>query len=159
MSSTVLKLIPTDMRHVPSTETHQKALEVLVELTRGWEPEATAFGRLEYIDPGEDIEAIICPRCQARLEMDWALEDSKHSEWYSDIVEQEQACGPDSLQVVTPCCQQTVRFTELQFVDAGFAMFELTVLDPGIDYPMSAEMLSNVEAALGCPLKQVWAHY
>ena len=42
---------------------------------------------------------------------------------------------------------------------AGFATFELQVMDPEIDYPMSSEMQSKVEAARGYPLKQVWARY
>ena len=130
-----------------------------MELTGGWEPEAKVYYRLEYVDPGEYIEAIICPRCGMRLKMDWLPEDEPYYGWYGDIVQQEQEEGAESLQVVTPCCKQSVPFKELQFIEGGFAMFELQVSNPEIDYPMPAEMQSKVEAILGCRVTQIWARY
>ncbi len=159
MSDTVLKLIPTEPRHVPAAETHEKALEVLVELTQGWEPEAQVFDQLQYIDPDEWIEAINCPRCGKRLELDGKPEHEAYWDWYNEIVEQEEEHGAESLQVVMPCCKASVPFTDLQIVNGGFAMFELQVSDPEVDCPMPADMQSKVEQAVGCRLKQVWARY
>jgi hypothetical protein len=159
VSYTLLKIIPADRRHLPPAETHEPALDLLAELTQGSEPEVRVFDRVQFIDPGENIEAMICPRCGNRLAMNWTPEHTAYFEWYGDIVEEEESVGADFYNVVTPCCRQSVPFADLQFVEGGFAMFELQVMDPEIDYPMSGEMQSKVEAALGCPVKQVWARY
>jgi|SRR5688572_1521218 len=84
MSDHVLKIIPTDRRHVPARDTHEPALELLLELAPGEMPEVRASEKLMYIDAGEALERIVCPRCRS------ALDRYKEpiSEWYAQIDEE-----------------------------------------------------------------------
>jgi hypothetical protein len=159
MSETLLRLIPVDPRHVPPPETHQPALALLEQLVPGEETEVRVYEKLEYMDPGEWIEAVICPRCGTRLVMDWSPEHTPYFEWYCDVVHQADQLGAESTQVVMPCCQANLPFAALRFEDAGFARFQLAIWNPDIDCPMPAEHQGQLEAVLGCGLRQVWGRY
>jgi hypothetical protein len=157
MSTHVLKIIPTDRRYVPAQETHEPALKLLEELAPG-ETEVNTYENLQYIDAGEALERIVCPRCRSALSL---YKDPAIMDWYEQIVEEDtEKGGVESVNVITPCCNANVPFEELEFEEGGFALFELAVWDPDLpEYQLPASSMAELEKALGCALKQVWAHY
>lgn len=159
MSDTVLKLIPIDRHYVPPQDRHQPALDLLRRLTKGWEPEVRVHQDVEYVDAGESLNAVICPRCGIRLPMDGLPENERYADWYSDIVQEEVEKGLGKVRVIMPCCQAVVPFADLNFDDGGFARFELVVSNPGINYPLPAEHQAQIEALLSCKVRQLWARY
>lgn len=59
-----------------------------------------------------------------------------------------------------PCCSQSVAATALTFDwPAGFAKFELWMMDPNIAENLDDDQLEKLESVLGCELMQVRAHY
>jgi hypothetical protein len=155
MSDHLLKVIPTDRRYLPAPETHQPALKLLQELAAG-EGEVRASEKLMYIDAGEALERIVCPRCRSALDR----YEEPINEWYSQIDEELTEKDVESLNVITPCCSASVPFEELGFEDGGIARFELVIWNPDLpDYQLPASSMAELEKVLGCSLKQVWAHY
>jgi hypothetical protein len=156
MSDHVLKIIPTDRRHVPARETHAPALELLLELVPGEMPEVKESEKLMYIDAGEALERIVCPRCRSALDR----YQEPIAEWYAQIDAELAQKDVESLNVVTPCCNTNVPFEELEFEDGGIARFELVIWNPDLqEYQVPATAMGELEKVLGCSLKQVWAHY
>ena len=156
MSDHVLKIIPADRRHVPAAETHAPALKLLLELAPGEMPEVRASDTLRYIDAGEALEWVVCPRCRSRLNV---LEEP-HQEWFWNIDKEVSRHGVEAVVATPPCCNEKVPFGELEFEDGGIARFELVVWNPDLDdYKLPANSMARLEKALGCALKQVWAHY
>lgn len=155
MSDHLLKVIPTDRRYLPAPETHQPALKLLQDLAPG-EGEVRASEKLMYIDAGEALERIVCPRCRSALDR----YEEPINEWYSQIDEELTEKDVESLNVITPCCSASVPFEELGFEDGGIAHFELVIWNPDLpDYQLPASSMAELEKVLGCSLKQVWAHY
>jgi hypothetical protein len=155
MSDHLLKVIPTDRRYLPARETHQPALKLLQEHAPG-EGEVRASEKLMYIDAGEALERIVCPRCRSILDR----YKEPINEWYSQIDEELTEKDVESLNVITPCCNASVPFEELGFEDGGIARFELVIWNPDLpDYQLPASSMAELEKVLGCSLKQVWAHY
>jgi len=156
MSDHVLKIVPTDRRYVPAPETHASALKLLLQLAPGEMPEVRASEKLLYIDAGEALEWIVCPKCRSRLNV---LEDP-HQEWCWAIEKQVSQQGVESVTVTVPCCKTSVPFGELDFEDGAIARFELVIWNPDVDeYQLPDSSMAQLEKALGCALKQVWAHY
>jgi hypothetical protein len=155
MSDHVLKVIPADRRYLPARETHAPALKLLQELAPG-EGEVRSSEKLMYIDAGEALEKIVCPRCRSALD----VYKEPVSEWYSQIDEELTQNDVESLNVVTPCCNASVPFSELEFEDGGIARFEIVIWNPDLpEYRVPASSMAELETVLGCSLKQVWAHY
>ena len=155
MSDHILKIIPADRGHVPPPETHETALKLLEQLAPG-ETEVKVSEKLQYIDAGEALAWIVCPRCRTRLDM--YLEP--HAAWYSRIDEQLSKNEVESITVEVPCCNAGVPFTELELEDGGFARFEIAIWNPDVgEYQLPASSMALLEEALGCKLRQVWAHY
>jgi hypothetical protein len=157
MSDYMLKIIPTDCRYVPARETHEPARELLEELLDA-ETDVRVYENLQYIDAGEALETIVCPRCISVLSL---YKEPAIMDWYDQIAEEEAEKGSvESLNVITPCCNANVPFEELEFKEGGFALFELAVTDPDLpDRELPPSSIAELEKALGCALKQVWAHY
>lgn len=42
---------------------------------------------------------------------------------------------------------------------AGFARFELSIWNPGVDGPLSLDIIQKLEDHLKCKLIEIWAHY
>jgi hypothetical protein len=76
---------------------------------------------------------------------------------YIDAGRTEQSA--DGVRTVMPCCGVEVPFEAVRFGHSGFAVFELVVSNPDADYPLGSEVVGQLEAVLGCPLRQVWARY
>ena len=155
MSDHILKIIPADRRHVPPPEAHGPALSLLEQLAPG-EAEVQVSEKLLYIDAGEALEWIVCPRCRTRLNR----YQEPNAEWYAQVDEELSRSDVESLTVKVPCCKADVPFSELELEDGGFARFEIAIWNPDVgEYQLPASSMTQLEEVLGCPLRQVWAHY
>src|SRR5262245_27222130 len=160
MSTSVLKIIPTDQDYVPSAEQQANAVAVFREMAPYGEIEARVHEDLEFIDAGEYCGYVFCPSCANRVAINPFEGTDLAQEWYYNLVEAITARTPlRQIQTTMPCCGASVALTSLQFdMPAGFARFELCATDPDIESStLGAEQLNKLEVALGCRLTQIEA--
>ncbi len=75
-----LKIIPTSPNHVPrEADSQARRCVARVVLPDGEEFESEVYDKTEFIDQGENIEAVICPSCKKRLNLDHFNEDDPMS--------------------------------------------------------------------------------
>jgi hypothetical protein len=159
MSDTVVKVIPADSRHVPPVAVRQPALDLLISLAPKCEdPGIRVHRKVQYVDAGEYEEGATCPGCGQHLTFNYFVEEDKAADWYRDIVHRTERHA-QGVQTEMPCCGAEVPFEQVRFDNSGFAKFELVVSNPGIPYPLPDEAMRQLEAVVGCPLRQVWARY
>lgn len=109
--------------------------------------EAGWYDQVRFIDCGENFEEVRCPHCGALLLEGW--QDSMDAAFESLF---------QDLRVTLPCCDRPGSLADLEYDwPQGFASFELRASD-ATDF-LRPEALSEVEAALGTPLRQVLARY
>lgn len=122
--------------------------------------QAEIYDEIEFIDQGENIEAVICPACEKRLEMDHFTEGDPIVAWWYDLSEVMEEAAVASITTKMPCCGQVVRMMDLEFDwPAGFARFELSVMNPNEADNLTELQLHELEQILDCQLRQVRAHY
>lgn len=161
MSDDYLKIIPADTHHVPPVERHIKAVEYLKDLLPGGE-ECTVdvYDTVQFIDQGGNMEAIICPACGARHEIDHSSDEDPVLQWWCTLGDQMELRPAESIVTTTSCCRAQVRLIDLEFDwPAGFARFELSIRNPNISENLATPQLAELETILGCALRQVRAHY
>jgi uncharacterized protein YbaR (Trm112 family) len=161
MSDDYLKIIPTSPDLVPPKRTHKKALALLESLfPDGEEFQAETYDEVEFIDQGENIEAVICPACKKRLVLDHFTEGDSIVEWWYELSDAMGETAVDAVSTKMPCCGRIVRALDLEFDwPAGFARFELNVMNPNVAENLTESQLRELEQILGCPLRQIRAHY
>lgn len=161
MSDDYIRLIPAEPTYVPPSHLHQKALEHLERLLpKGEDFEVHTYDAVTFIDQGENLEAIVCPSCGTRMKLEHFVEDDPTRVWWDELWDRLDEHPAESVSMVIPCCGATVKAMDLTFDwPAGFARFELSVLNPNISENLSAAQLAGLESILGCQLRQVWAHY
>jgi hypothetical protein len=150
MSTNLLRIIPTDPAWTPNERAAGDALAALRDLAPGASAtEAVRHDDVTFVDQGANFEAVRCPACGAELDVDWWQEamEAAHRVRFADLA------------VVVPCCGVPASLNELDYDwPAGFARFVLEARDPGRQGPTDEE-LARVTAALGHPVRVIWAHY
>jgi hypothetical protein len=161
MSDDVLKIVPTDFEHVPSEEAQQQAILALEEILPDGEMcEAQSYEHIEFIDCGENLQAIECPKCGARTTLNYSSDEDPGMMLWEQINDRLENTSPSKARVQMPCCSAEVPLTNLQFDwPATFARFELSIYNPNVSENLTPEQLSRLEDILGCKLIQVRAHY
>ncbi|OZG71835.1 hypothetical protein BTA51_19635 [Hahella sp. CCB-MM4] len=162
MSDNYLKLIPTDSQFVPDESTYHDAIACLEKLTpHGEKVRLEVYSHLTFIDQGQNFEEIICPTCKAVLRDNIDLAGKTDCQKVFDqIGVQIENETLENSGIKMPCCNSEVKATDLIFNwPAGFARFELSVLNPGIAGSLSDGDVSQLSRILGCKLMQIWAHY
>ena len=161
MSDDVLKIVPADSSHVPPAETHQRAVLALEALLPDGEMcEAQTYDKIEFIDCGENLEAIVCPACVSRTALDYFSEADPGMQLWEQINDRLEDTPPSEANIQMPCCSATVPLTAIQFDwPAAFAQFELSIYNPNVSDNLSPDDLSQLEAIFGCKLVQIRAHY
>ncbi|MGI9235560.1 MAG: hypothetical protein ACR2RD_18155 [Woeseiaceae bacterium] len=161
MSDDVLKIIPSDCQFVPDAGTHTKAVQLLESMLPDGEMcEVESFDNVEFIDAGSNLEAILCPACGDRFELDPFTEGDAGMTWWYKVQDSMMGITVEDLQTTMPCCNASIPFTTLSFDwAAGFARFELSIWNPNISRTLNEEELTKLERTLGCELRQVRAHY
>jgi hypothetical protein len=160
MSVTYLKIIPADIRLVPRETAHGEIVRLVEEaFPAAEEIELHAYGHPVFVDQGQNLNAILCPACEVRLEFANQEVDPLRDWWY----EMSDPLGETSVAHVLlemPCCRAVVPFAALQFDwPAGVASFEIAVMDPGVAETPSLEWRRRVEALIGGPIRFIWAAY
>lgn len=159
MSDTVLKVVPVDPRHVPAVATQRQALHLLIRFAPKCEdPDIRIHREVQYIDAGENEEGATCPRCGHRLSFDWSPEHEAEMDWYREMVHRTEQSA-EGIRTVMPCCRAEIPFEEVRFESSGFGKFEMVISNPDTPHPLSAEAMQQLEAVVGCRLRQVWAYY
>jgi hypothetical protein len=153
VSVNFLRLIPTDPFWEPDEVPARRALAVLGKLAPATEVlELKRFEGVVFVDAGANLEQVKCPYCSAVLQWDWLGEEM-------DTVHLAGIAVPEDLCVTTPCCRRRASLNDLRYHwPAGFARFELSAMSPGRGFLRETER-AQVEAAVGHPLRQIWAHY
>ena len=156
MSDNYLRLVPSDPALVPSKEVATTFVNLVGNaLPDAHEVLAESYGHPVFIDQGANLESIICPSCETTLPLD---SESNRDWWYevSDDLENEDI---RAVEVCMPCCGVVVPFEQLRFDwPAAVASFEISILNPNVR-ALPVDLLAELERALGCEIKQVWAHY
>jgi hypothetical protein len=161
MSDSYLRIFPTDPGFIPSEAATRAALGILKPAV----PEADGIKTKTYkypafIDQGENFEAVICPACRARLDVDSDSDQDPAVVWWHNMADSLTEQNLATLEVTMPCCGATVTFATLTFHwPAGVASFELSIQNPNLCGPIPPEIMQQLEAALGCSLRQIMAHY
>jgi hypothetical protein len=136
MSERVLKIIPTDQDYVPSAEQQAKAIAVLREMVPYGAIEAKVYEDLDFIDQGQDCEAVLCSSCGNRVAVDPFSGTDFAQDWYGNLAEAIAArtTSVRKFKTTMPCCGASVSLTSLKFdMPAGIARFELCATDPEIE--------------------------
>jgi hypothetical protein len=159
MSDDYLKVIPVEPTHIPPAHLHPRAVDYLERLfPKGDEVEVQVYEAVTFIDQGSNLEAIICPSCGTRISL--GVEDDPVVSWWHDLGDHLAEMPADSVSTTIPCCGATVKATDLLFDwPAGFARFEISVLNPNVSADVSAAQMADLESILDCRLRKVWAHY
>ena len=148
MSDNILSVIPADPQWQPSQDAADRAIRALSALT----PEddgakATWHDQITFVDCGSHFERVACPQCDCALDRAW-LRDR-----VSDVSE------TGALIFIVPCCGTELSLNDLVYREpCGFARFDISVWNPDRSWLSDSE-LYTVSEALGCPVRQIMAHY
>lgn len=151
MSEHYLVLFPADPRLVPDPERQRRAaarLEGCLEAHGGVTVETTE--EVQFISGLSNYEGVDCPFCQADLDDWWG--GAMDQAWNDEIQ------GFRDLSCTTPCCGRATSLNDLAYRwPAGFARFTLRVsgLFRG---QLSPEEITELEAILGCRLRETSEH-
>ncbi len=123
-------------------------------------PEEETYENVAFIDQGENLEAVLCSGCSSRVDLYGPQAPPNFAEQVFELVNETEEATVESLTVNMPCCGMHVPFTSLRFDwPAAFGRFELSIWNPEVDRPVPEELRQRLEAAVGMPLLEVWAHY
>lgn len=149
MSEHFLRLIPTDPLYVPAASAQDQAISLFTSCVQGEDIRTSVTEDVAFVDPGSNLERILCPNCGAILSDGWwgQVMDRAYAEtWFQD------------LEVVVPCCETYCSLNDLCYDGpAGFARFLLEARSPAKD--LMEEDLALIETLLGCQVRKIWAHY
>jgi hypothetical protein len=155
MSDTILRVFPVDPEFVPDQGAVERAVEEAWQLFSGRyvEVETETSDQVVFVDNGENLERIVCPRCGNEIDLEWWAD--RMEEAIQDF-EPVPACHP--LEV--PCCGGQVRIDELVYDwPVGFARFVLDVWNPD-PWPEELDPVTHrLAASVGSPMRAIWAHY
>lgn len=151
MSENFLRIIPLEAGHVPAPKARDKALALLrTLLPRAAEVRAILQDHLFFVDQGENLEEIRCPRCNATLVPEW---------WMTEM-DRAGAAKFSDLSVVVPCCGATTSLHDLEYDwPAGFARFVLQVREPALAGWLDDAAVSRLEKVLGAKVRQIRTRY
>ena len=150
MSDQFLVVVPADPK-APLPDTAGALRIALANIAGTEEARIKDYGKLQFIDCGENAEAIHCSSCGAEISalvwLRWMDED-----WH----------GEDGFHLhrhVTPCCESDLTLNDLEYrMPQGFARFVLEATNPSIEQ-LPEHLARSLSAALGCEIRAIWARY
>ena len=152
MADRFIVLIPTD--HDARLSQNQLAglEDTLAGICGVKESRAKTFGdRLQFIDCGENRQAILCPACEADLDVSWWAHRMDHA-WDNDH-------GFHMCDFAMPCCGATSQLDKLIYrPKQGFARWFVSARDPGRE-ALTSDDISRLEAIAGQPLTVIYQMY
>ena len=151
MSEDYLRIIPLEPGQVPAPRARDRALALLrTLLPRAAEVRAILQDQVFFVDQGENLEEIRCPRCRATLGPEW---------WMTEM-DRAGAARFSDLAVVAPCCGAATSLHDLDYDwPAGFARFVLQVREPALAGWLDDAAVARLEKALGARVRQIRTRY
>jgi hypothetical protein len=145
-----LRLIPEDPDFVPAADARASACEALrAALPRAEEVTESVSETLRFVDPGTNLERILCPACGKDLER----------EWWQGHLDHAKTRELRNLRVTVPCCGTATSLDRLDYEwPAGFAHFVLEASNPNVS-ELPGQQMRALGRMLGCRLRQIWARY
>src|SRR5205823_5373271 len=102
---------------------------------------------VSFFHPGANWSGVQCPVCGADAEP-----------WWSDAMEEAAKSSFSSLQCLARCCGSSVSLDGLRYLwPAGFGSYVLEAMNPN-NNGLSAPQLAQLEAILGCELREIPLH-
>lgn len=148
MSSTVLKIIPSNPSYVPDRTKQDNAKYFLTQFYKIEKIEFSVTNTIEFIDQGENFESVSCNLCGRNIQIEgWQNEiDKAYTQQFTDLT------------FITPCCHKKTSLNDLIYKSAaGFAKFEMTI--PDAQNELHEKELKELQDILGIKLRIIWAHY
>jgi len=159
-------ILPADPLYLPSEAQQDAVLKFFGEVSPfpnangGYTVHRSETPQLH--DAGEALEAVICPACEARID----LMDDEGDEWWSALRDEETS--EDALTTM-PCCEAEVRVLDLTFDSPSyFQRFAVGALEPsfsdddwvlskhGDPLELNEKALAHFEKLMGCKVRQMW---
>ncbi len=150
MSDHFLVVIPRDP-NAELPDTAEAVRKAMAELPETGETRVKDYGKLQFIDAGENYERIRCPNCghtftipewHAWMDADWHGEDGFHLHRHE-----------------APCCGHEMTLNDLVYEwPQGFARWFVSARNIGRG-PLTEDEVKILEAVAGLPLKAIAQMY
>lgn len=145
-----LVVIPTDPKDA-LPESADGIRTALAELAGSEESRVKDYGKLQFIDAGENLEAVTCPKCATEIPQE-TWEDWMSRDWH----------GEDGFHLhrhKAPCCGANVTLNDLVYHGPqGFARWFVSARDSN-KAPLSDQDMSRLEQIAGLKLKAIYQKY
>ena len=143
MSEHFLVVIPADPKvELPATAGALR--DALARIAGTDEARVKDYGKVQFIDCGENFERILCPACDVEQSTAWWRHQMTHC-WDADK-------GFDLHAHAMPCCGVPLSLEKLVYEwPQGFARWMVSARNKGRG-PLSADELATLEAVAGVPL-------
>lgn len=150
MSDNFIVLVPKDPRFAASTDVQRRVAEILRRLAPkadSIEPEVSEA--IRFHDAGSNLESIFCPRCAAKINIDW-WQDRMDDDWDEEGFRLER--------YEAPCCGALLTLNELKYDwPQAFGRTSWTVQNADVG-ELDEMAREDLEAAAGTPLVVVYQH-
>ncbi len=152
MSDHFIALIPADSTARLSPEALADLRNALAGICGTDECRAKDFGeRLQFIDCGENFEAVFCQACGKEADVAWWGQRMDHA-WDEDH-------GFHMCDFEMPCCGASARLDSLQYQsEQGFARWFVSARAPGRG-ELTDDAIARLEATAGIPLHVIYQTY
>ena len=145
-----LKLIPLDPNFAPTNSQQEKGITYLAKQYKDKEITSTLKNEIEFVDPGQGLEAVTCNFCGQLIEFEFWTEQMDNASKGKFV----------DLEMVTPCCNKTTSLNDLRYyMPSGFSKFQIMVMDPDIEEQTANKLKSDLEAIFGNEMRIIWANY
>ncbi len=150
MSDHFLVVIPTDPQ-ADLPETAEELRKALAALAGSDDSRVKDYGKLQFIDCGENFERVLCPSCGAEIAKDlW--HGWMNADWHGEE-------GFHLHRHATPCCRAEVTLNALIYEwPQGFARWFVGARNGGRG-PLKETEVARLESVAGLPLKAIAQMY
>lgn len=146
MSDNLLIVIPRDPLAIPSATRLEAARALIAGLCDAEQVTVQMAATPNFYSCMEGFEGVFCPVCKAALPMPW-WRDQMNRWWNGDRRD---------LRTTLPCCNAVTSLNDLDDQGAqGFACAAIEAMNPERD--LKSDELQQIEAALGLPVRVIWA--
>jgi hypothetical protein len=148
MSDSWLQYIPKSPTFRPSEAADGKARTLISAFLPGADSvESTFHGKVTFFHPGGNWSGVQCPACGTDAEP-----------WWGEAMEAAADSSFSSLECVAPCCDAQVSLNEMNYGwPTGFASYVVEAMNPN-SKGLSSSQLVELEAELGCELREIALH-
>ena len=148
MSSSFIKLIPTDPSFVPVGIAQENVKRFLSQRYTDDQVEFISYEHAEFIDQGQNFESVSCNLCGNKLDIEY---------WQTTMDEAYEGQFVN-LMFATPCCKKKTSLNDLTYEQpAGFARHVICISDP--QKALTKDDIEELQNILRTKLRIIWAHY